>query len=240
MTETELVKRLEKLEATIYAAQPVLQTITAHEFNVVDNLGRVRVRIGMVEGVPGIGLFDAQDNARVMIALTPEGAPAAAFMDAQGKSRMVIALTPEGAPNIGLLDAQGNTRAGMSINPLDVPCIGLSDAQGKLRALIGFSPEGEPCIGLLDGQEKTRAGIFVDSGVPSIELNDAKGVKHVEMLVNSSGSPSVKLSDADGFVMDLGRTDAVNLDTGAKAQTSAASIVMFHNDKERHVLWQAP
>ena len=82
--------------------------------------------------------------------------------------------------------------------------------------------------------------MFVDSGAPSIELNDAKGMKRVEMLVNSSGSPSIKLSDADGFVMDLGRTDTVNLETGAKAQTSATSIVMFDNDKERHVLWQAP
>lgn len=40
--------------------------------------------------------------------------------------------------------------------------------------------------------------------------------------------------------MDLGSTRLAAARTGATEQTSAASIVMFGNDKGHHVIWQAP
>jgi hypothetical protein len=60
------------------------------------------------------------------------------------------------------------------------------------------------------------------------------------MDVNSSGAPQVELSDPQGFRMDLGSTGTINLKTGETQRTSAASIVMFGNDKEHHVIWRAP
>ncbi|MGA2607184.1 MAG: hypothetical protein ABSH01_06965 [Terriglobia bacterium] len=82
MSETDLIGRVKKLErdnrrltgfalaalvlatalATIYATQPVPRTITAHEFDVVDSSGKVRVSMGMPWGAPGIYLSDAQGN----------------------------------------------------------------------------------------------------------------------------------------------------------------------------------
>jgi hypothetical protein len=60
------------------------------------------------------------------------------------------------------------------------------------------------------------------------------------MDVNSSGAPQVELSDPQGFTMDLGSTGTINAKTGETQRTSAASIVMFGNDKRHHVIWRAP
>jgi hypothetical protein len=92
MSESELVDRLERLERAhrrlkgfalaalvlataltmIYATQPAPQTITAHEFNVVDSSGKVRVRVSMecsstTECEPTIRLFDKDQSARTTI-----------------------------------------------------------------------------------------------------------------------------------------------------------------------------
>lgn len=44
----------------------------------------------------------------------------------------------------------------------------------------------------------------------------------------------------NGFEMDLGGTITRTIATRAIQQTSAASIIMFGNDKTHHVIWQAP
>lgn len=218
MSERELVERLERLEASIFGAQAVPQTITAHGFKVMDSSGRIRLRMGMEEGRPGIGLFDAQ-----------------------GKGRMQVALTPEGAPSIALFDAQGGPRAGITVDPFGAAGIGVYDAQGKTRAAIGINQNGEVSIQVCDSQEKPRVEMSVDSsGSPTINVTDAEGSIGVRMSVNSSGGPRISLSDSQGFGMHLGNASMVRADTGATEQTSAASIVMIGNDKEHHVIWQAP
>ncbi len=93
MTETELARRLERLErdnqrlngfavaalvlamafGAIYATQPTPQTITAHQFEVVDESGRARVAIDTMYG-PNIRLLDAHGNQRVVLAFDETGA----------------------------------------------------------------------------------------------------------------------------------------------------------------------
>jgi hypothetical protein len=46
--------------------------------------------------------------------------------------------------------------------------------------------------------------------------------------------------DTKGFSMDVGSADLTVPRTGVTSQTSAASIVMFGNDKKHHVIWEAP
>jgi hypothetical protein len=40
--------------------------------------------------------------------------------------------------------------------------------------------------------------------------------------------------------MDLGSSSTTKTITGETQQTSAASIVMFGNDKDHYVIWKAP
>jgi hypothetical protein len=135
-------------------------------------------------------------------------------VDDSGKLRVVIDAT--GAmPGIALFDVQHNVRALVGVDPLDSPSIVLSDALGKSRVSLG-----------------------VTYGEPNILVNNEKS--NAAMSVDASGLPRITLADAKGFEMDLGSTGKVNARTPAAKRTSAASIVMFSNDKERHVLWQAP
>jgi hypothetical protein len=103
---------------------------------------------------------------------------------------------------------------------------------------MGLDPLGSPSIDLSDKAAKSRMALGVTFGLANIFLNNGKG--SASMSVDPSGSPKIEFADANGFEMDLGGTGKVNGRTGATEQTSAASIVMFGNDKEHHVIWQAP
>jgi hypothetical protein len=88
-------------------------------------------------------------------------------------------------------------------------------------------------------------GLFFDTedGTDVITLGGIRGgggSYGTPTLLLKGGSPSVGLSDSQGFRMDLGSTGTINTKTGETQRTSAASIVMFGNDKKRHVIWQAP
>jgi len=224
MSETELIRRVEKLErdnrrlkgfglatlvlatalTTIYATQSVPQKITAHEFDAVDDSGKVRVSMSV----------NSADMSRIQ-----------------------------------LYDAQGRSHVDMLVAPYDSqPLIALSDAKGRNSAQISVNQGGWPAITLFDPTaEVMQAGVMIDvatSGEPSIALYDAKGSPQSPRIarigVSSSGAPVITLADANGFEMDLGSTGTLNAKTGATEQTSAASIVMFGNDEGHHVIWKAP
>lgn len=75
-------------------------------------------------------------------------------------------------------------------------------------------------------------------GIQLTRLGHPKGT--LTLSFSPSGEPTVSLNDANGFAMDLGGTRMVATTTGATQRTSAASIVMFGNDKKHHVIWRAP
>lgn len=94
MTNAELARRVERLErgnrrlkgfalaplafalalTTMYAARPVSQRVTAHEFDVVDSSGRVRIRMSMgALQQPDIALMDAKGLYHVELYLVRDG-----------------------------------------------------------------------------------------------------------------------------------------------------------------------
>lgn len=129
MSEAELVRRLEELErdnrrlkrfvvaglavaaafCAVYASRPVPQTITAHEFDVVDSSGKVRESLYTVGGEPDIDLLDAQGIPRAAMLLDKSGLPLFGLNDAQGTSRVLMSLDGSGSPEIELSDSQGFT-----------------------------------------------------------------------------------------------------------------------------------
>lgn len=115
----------------------------------------------------------------------------------------------------------------------------VTDSSGKVRVILGVDPTGEG-LALLgaDGEVGAEMTLY-PSGNKLIALNDAQDQPRVAMWVDS-GEPQISLRDARGFSMDLGSTGTVSARTGETQQTSAASIVMFGNDKDHRVIWQAP
>ncbi len=110
------------------------------------------------------------------------------------------------------------------------------DSTGRVRARMGA-----PIIWLTDAQGKTRPIMHFDPGDGfGIALYDAQGKDRADMGLLPSGSPSITLRDPQGFRMDLGSAWTEPHAAGATRATSAASIIMFGNDKKHHVIWQAP
>lgn len=193
MNERELVARLAKLERSnrrlkhgalavvvlaaalgaMAATRPVPDKITAHEFNLVDAAGKVRVNISLAGGEPTIAFNDAREFTRL---------------------QMDLAM---GEPHIQLWDAavRPSERRWVPVADPRIPDIAIFSAQGSAPAIV--------------------------------------------LGVGAKDTPSITLSDSHGFGMNLGSTGMVTR-AGATQQTSAASITMFGNDKNHHVIWQAP
>lgn len=149
---------------------------------------------------------------------TPQKVTAREFdaIDSSGKVRARIGVSQEGQPSIELSNAQGKAVVDIALI-LDTPFFALSNPQNGASILMN----------LLLG----RAGIVV---------RGRQGQTGVDILAAPTGEPTLELSDSQGFTMDLGATQTVTLSTGETQQTSAASIVMFANDKDHRVIWKAP
>ncbi len=128
-----------------------------------------------------------------------------------GKAANIIRAT-----GFVLVDAQGRTRAALDMN-LNTPELVLYDANGKKRAALFESPDGPALI--LTGVHTGEEGV---------------------LLQVSADGPLFSLADAQKFTTQVGVTGLVTPATGETHKTPAASIVMFGNDKEHHVLWSAP
>lgn len=155
------------------------------------------------------------------------------------------------AHEFDLVDASGRKRAKLGMVE-DFPQLVMFDERGrntlalfgeKVR-LVTFKMPGHATtftIGprlILYGNGKFLNSVQLGAGEPGLKLIDNQA--SAEMKLNTSGEPSVRLSDSKGYSMTLGGVATVNPDTGQTRQSSAASIVMFNNDKQHHVIWQAP
>lgn len=298
MNDIELAQRLERLErdnrrlkrfgaaALVLAAalglmaatRPVPQKITAHEFDVVDGAGRVRIVMKVHEdsfekGEADITLSDGRGVSRVSITASRLGLGEIGLPGSKGLGGVTIEGPPSqqardmlshvvrgfpaggiylsgvkslqdiGKPGIPLMGGPG---IALTVSPKGSPKITLADGKGK--ATTNVDAKGVPVIAmsgneagisLLDAKSVERASIMLLPGGPDVTLNGETGNPGLD-LNDVADKPVIQLSDPQGFSMDLGSTGLISPRTGATQQTSADSIVMFANDKERHVIWRAP
>lgn len=213
MTQSELLGRLERVErdnrrlkrcglallaflvalTAVYATRPVPQKITAHEFDVVDSSGRVRIKLSTTPASTSVEVVDAQGQR-------------AASMEEDYLGASFITAGKDG----GEVAALSNTPwLGASVGVAYSPVVALKAGKGLRDAMKSYVAQlkSEPSVG---------------------------------MGVSPSGAVNIRLQDAQGFSTDIGNTGTVIKATGATQETSAASIVMFGNDKQHHVIWQAP
>jgi len=159
MSEPELVGRLEKLErdnrrlkgfglaalviatafATIYATQPIPETIKAHEFEVVDGTGNRRVSMGVSPVTAYVMILDEKGNARGTLAFSDSRGSVLGLSDAQGEPCLALALSPSGHADIELSKGKGSAYLGVDSSGL--PNITLSDPQGFTMELGGAQTE---------------------------------------------------------------------------------------------------
>lgn len=175
MGDTELVKRLEKLErenrrlrglgvaAVVIAAalglmaatRPVPQKITAHEFDVLDNAGRVRIRLSATPSSASVEVMDAQGNRAASMEVGFLGS----FITAGKDGGDVAMLT--------------------------------SSAQLGSSVGVGFSPDWNAAAA-------SKSGKALREAMKSY-LARLKSQPSVGMALSPSGQPSFKMAGKDGF-----------------------------------------
>jgi hypothetical protein len=113
----------------------------------------------------------------------------------------------------------------------------LRDAGGTKRAELAMGRE-DASLFFFDakGQQSSR----LSDGFLWLVRNDQSTRKEPGYVIVSiaNGDPAVVLRDGDGFDATLGVTDTVNLRSGQKQKTSAASLILFGKDNK--VVWSAP
>ena len=118
----------------------VAAEVRAKQFVLVDARGAILARFGALQhGAVGLGLYDANNKSRVLLAVEPEGASALSLISRDGKSSLSLKADAEGATSLRLFDKQWKARASLSTWPDGSPFLQLADRDGKDRALLGYT-----------------------------------------------------------------------------------------------------
>ena len=209
-------------------------TVTFRRMALLDNGGRTILSIGTGETEPRAIIPSGEFK----------GAPYPWLPASWGRNDPAIWFwSQNGAPTAmifprGLVLYQKNSkgfpvmRSALSQSELD-----FFDLSQKSAILLGGTP---PPNHPLTPQE--RFAREINDAIPatvahSLLINGSSG----EVVIGTdAGGPSVALSDPQGYKTQIGVTDLVLPSNGETRKTSAASIVMFGNDKRHKVIWQAP
>lgn len=235
-----------------YAKPAIPQRIVAHEFDVVDGSGKVRAKVGLqCAGAgscwPAIDLLDQDGKRQVTLAAT-ETNSGLVFLGPKGKPRLSLAANDvESSVSLfsqfgryAMLEVLGDSKqwgmdqllfddndGSIAISTMFHPAIQIRDKGGINRVEMGI---GGPAA-----FSKTLGGLEVGSGG---YLGLWNGNDKLRFLADDS--PRIELGDANGYEAAIGRMDLITSATGETHQTSAASILLFGNDKKHHVIWEAP
>lgn len=153
-----------------------------------------------------------------------------------------------------LVDASGRVRLQASLDCASGPCtpqLRFFSPDGKALTTLGagsLALSGQAGEAKLSAADLHFAGAGPDAKDAEAQIGVSatsgghlwligKGRSH--FFVNSD-LPRVEIGDARGYLMELGASDLKTLNSGQTRQTTAASIVMYSNDQQHHVIWQMP
>lgn len=133
------------------ATRPVPQKITAHEFDVVDTTGKVRIRLSTTPSGASVKVFDLQGNR-------------AASMEVYYPAGVSFVTAGKDGGDIATLDAGLGASIGVAYSPVWNPAA-LKSGKALRDSLARL--ESEPSVGMK----------ISPSGEPSITLQDAQGYR---------------------------------------------------------------
>jgi hypothetical protein len=201
-------------------------------------------------GFAGLTLYDGQERNRA--SFTESDAfgigPSLLLLDEKGhvgtrlKYGEVLAVDNVSAHEVSVADSVGNIRARLFVTEKHTGNITLPGTSTP----VPMTFPSTPTLSLYDEKGKTT-GTLDDLGVrfgnseghPSFSLALGSlmisGDGHSGMVLTSG---TLSMSDEQGFSAVLGQTTVVTPRTGETRKTSAASLLLF--DNQRNVIWKAP
>lgn len=153
-----LSARLWPAPASAMAAGPQsLASITARQFEVMDDQGNARARLNVSpQGMAQLAMYDQQGVERAALAVTKEGATLLQMAGDDGRPRLAVNLATHGGPAaFALLNPDSTTAAELIVNK-DKRALLLADRKGnaRLRLDLDAGENGEAALAFYDKDGK--------------------------------------------------------------------------------------
>ena len=167
------------------------RVVQAGEFEVVDERGAVRLRIGLTNDEdPFFSLLSPDGQVRMRFGLGNDGSAGLAIGDDNGKVRATVGLSSDGSASLAFGDKNGKIRAKFGLAPEASPTMGMQVKDGELSQVYSLAEQGSPTIGLYDnaGKVRVRLGLAAE-GSPVMRLLDRDGDLRAVVGLASDGTP---------------------------------------------------
>lgn len=139
--------------ASALADQQLLTTISAKQFEVMDDQGNLRAKLNVSgEGMAHLGLYDQQGIERAALVVTREGTSMLALSGDDGKPRLAVNVaTHDGPTAFTLLNPDGTSAAELAMQK-DRRSLVLADDKGgaRVRLQTGLAGNGEAALTIYD------------------------------------------------------------------------------------------
>lgn len=184
------------------AAPPVTATpavMRAEQFQLVDQAGRVRGRLGLDEhGVARLALF-SPDAALPLVSLAadPQGGAHLELGDDQRQRALVLTTEPQGSRSIALYH-EGKLRLGLEVQKNGDPAVNLYDKGGRVIDL-GLTNQGDPHLSFYgEGQKAALEVLGRKNGDRSLTLSGINGTPRVVLGLKNDQKAALGLFDRQG------------------------------------------
>jgi hypothetical protein len=172
--------------------------VKAQDFQLLDQAGRLRGRLGVDEhGIGRLALFGLNDaSPRVNLAVTPQGGAALELGDDQRQNTLMLKADPE-ARTIALYQG-GKLRLGLEVGKNGDPAVDLYDKDHRLITL-GIAPQGDPhLIFYSEGRKAALEMVAKKNGDRSLSLVGKNGVPRVVLGLKHDQKAALGLFDQKG------------------------------------------
>jgi hypothetical protein len=143
--------------ASAFADQQLLTSISAKQFEVMDDQGNMRAKLNVSgEGMAHLGLYDQQGVERAALVVTKEGTSMLALSGDDGQPRLTVNVaTHDGPAAFTLLNADGTAAAALTTNK-DARSLLLADGKGaaRVRLRTSLGADGESALTIYDKSGK--------------------------------------------------------------------------------------
>lgn len=180
---------------------PVVDTVRARRFELVDASGGVRAVLGTQadSGAPGFLVSDSAGRPRLALHVSPDDAPALDLLDASGSPRVHVALGSDGAPVLTLFGPSEKPAQALLIVGADGGAhLRLTQADGHTRLFISLQPDGTPYLSLMDGDGRPKLSCALPGGNPALLMLDSEGRPRAVMSVTREDGPQFAILSEDG------------------------------------------
>ena len=171
----------------------------AQHFQLVDQTGRVRGRLGVDEtGVARLALFGPDEAGhRVSLAANLKGETELELSDDQRQSAVVLKAAPQDARTIALYH-EGKLRLGLEVQKTGDPAVNLYDKGNRLLTL-GLNNQGDPHLTFYgEGQKAALEVISRKNGDRSLDLMGKNGTPRVVLGLKNDKKAALGLFDRQG------------------------------------------